>query len=125
MGVTVKGVGYRLDPAELPDPPPKRWFYDRSGAAEKAGPTNFPHTQPASALRLKVGFSATVLFPLPPGVRAFCLRPTLTYLYGVDKALVRSTAMAVRRVRPPNAYTGNGIQLTDEVVRLRPKRGTK
>ncbi len=76
-------------------------------------------------LPTQVGYSHTAVFPLPEGVRAFFIRPNLVYLYGVDLAKVRNTAMAIRKVRPPNSYTGNGIQLADEVVKLRPRGGTR
>lgn len=122
MGVTVKGVGYRIDPLEGPPASP-RWYFER-GAEPKLS-TPFPYQKPVTALRLKVGFTKSAIFPLPPGVRAFLLRPTLTYLMGVDKALVRSTAMAIRAIRPPNVYTGNGVQLADEQLVLRPRSGKK
>jgi ribosomal protein L6P/L9E len=47
------------------------------------------------------------------------------YLYGIDKALVTNTAAAIRAVRKPNAYTGNGIQLVGEVLKLKQRAGSK
>jgi hypothetical protein len=38
---------------------------------------------------------------------------------------VRNVAMAIRKVRPPNPYTGNGLQLVDEVVKIRQRAGAK
>jgi ribosomal protein L6P/L9E len=49
----------------------------------------------------------------------------LLYLYGVDKALVHGAAAALRAVRPPNAYTGNGVMLLGEEVKLRQRAGKK
>lgn len=44
---------------------------------------------------------------------------------GVELQAVRDAAMRIRRVRPPNAYTGNGIRLLDEEVKLRQRAGSK
>jgi ribosomal protein L6P/L9E len=38
---------------------------------------------------------------------------------------VRDAAMAIRRIRPPNVYTGNGIRLLNENVKLRQRAGSK
>jgi ribosomal protein L6P/L9E len=58
-------------------------------------------------------------------VVAFFVKPTLLYLYGVDKALVTGAAAALRAVRPPNSYTGNGVMLLGEEVKLRQRAGSK
>jgi large subunit ribosomal protein L6 len=58
-------------------------------------------------------------------VLAFFIKPTLMYLYGVDKQLVHNTAARIRAVRKPNVYTGNGIQLVDETIKLRQRAGSK
>ena len=72
-----------------------------------------------------MGYSRTAVFPLPPGIRAFCIKPTLLYLYGLRKEEVDSVAAAIRSIRRPNAYTGNGIQLVDEVVKVRQRKASK
>jgi hypothetical protein len=73
----------------------------------------------------QVGFSRTAIFPFPDGVRAFCVKPTLLYLYGLRKEEVDEVAQAIRSVRKPNVYTGNGIQLVDEVVRQKQRKASK
>jgi len=73
----------------------------------------------------QVGYTKAAIFPLPEGVLGFFVKPTLMYLYGVDKQLVTNTAAAIRAVRKPNAYTGNGIQLVGEKVRLKQRAGSK
>ena len=35
-------------------------------------------------LLVQVGFSRTVIYPLPSDVRAFSIRPNLLYLYGLQ-----------------------------------------
>lgn len=141
VGLTVKGVGYRMEPADdalaqaplrrpgavlrsrSPGGPPKPWFYE-APAAEKQNVT-FPYNKPSGAIRLKVGYSRTVVYPLPPHVRAFFLKPTLVYLYGLEQDELQRVAAEVRSVRPPNPFTGNGVQLVDEVVRLKQRASAK
>jgi ribosomal protein L6P/L9E len=74
---------------------------------------------------VQVGFTKAAVYPLPEGVRGLFVKPTLMYLYGIDKHLVTNTAAAIRGVRPPNPYTGNGIQLVGETIRLRQRAGSK
>ncbi len=87
----------------------------------------YPYKQPVSTLRLRVGFSRPVIYVLPEGVRAFCLKPTLTYLYGLEKNKLDALAQQIRKVRKPNAYTGNGIQIVGEVIKLKQRtaRGSR
>ncbi len=66
-----------------------------------------------------------MVYPLPPHVRAFFLKPTLVYLYGLEQDELQRVAAEVRSVRPPNPFTGNGVQLVDEVVRLKQRASAK
>lgn len=131
VGVTVKGVGYRLEPADgspairVPpgaEPSSRRLFWEPGG--EKYSVT-YPHKQPSNVVRLKVGFTNSAIYKLPEGVVAFFVKPTLVYVYGVDKALVTGAAAALRAVRPPNPYTGNGVMLLGEEVKIRQRAGSK
>lgn len=83
MGLTLKGVGYRMEPVEAPLPGAKKLYFEK-GAYEKATAT-YPYTQPCGAVRLKVGYTRTCVLPLPAGVQAFFLKPTLMYLYGESR----------------------------------------
>lgn len=83
-------------------------------------PVNCP-----ACMSLQVGYTRACIFQLPDGVLAFFVKPNLMYLYGIDKALVTNTAAAIRAVRKPNAYTGNGIQLVGEVLKLKQRAGSK
>ncbi|KAG1657310.1 hypothetical protein FOA52_009144 [Chlamydomonas sp. UWO 241] len=85
----------------------------------------YPHPTPVPAVRLKVGYSRTAVFPLPDGVRAFCIKPTLLYLYGLRKEEVDGVAASIRSVRKPNVYTGNGIRLVDESVRIKARKASR
>ncbi|GBF98899.1 ribosomal protein L6 [Raphidocelis subcapitata] len=131
VGVTVKGVGYRLEPADgsdaikrPPGAPPsgRRLFWEPGGDKVNVA---YPHKEPSRVVRLKVGYTQSALYKLPEGVVAFFIKPTLVYLYGVDKALVTGTAAALRAVRPPNPYTGNGVLMLGEEVKLRQRAGSK
>eukprot|EP00879_Flechtneria_rotunda_P013535 GHRR01014133.1.p1 GENE.GHRR01014133.1~~GHRR01014133.1.p1 ORF type:complete len:426 (+),score=168.68 GHRR01014133.1:344-1621(+) len=138
VGLTVQGVGYRMEPVanatlaaalgsstgEASSSPSssKRIIWEQE--AEKSN-IAYPHKQPARAVRLKVGYTRACIFPLPDGVLGFFVKPTLMYLYGIDKALVTNTAAAMRAVRKPNAYTGNGIQLVGETIKLKQRAGSK
>lgn len=153
VGITVKGVGYRIEPVEdaaaaeaalrlrgnphsarhsrLPStpmdtsaPPPARSWYFEATSAEKQAVT-YPHGKPAGAVRLKVGYSRTAVYVLPPHVRAFLLKPTLLYFYGLQLDEVQRVAAEVRGIRTPNPYTGNGIQYVDEVVKLKQRAASK
>lgn len=131
VGVTVKGVGYRLEPADdsaairrPPGAPPsaRRLFWEPGG--EKVN-VSYPYKKPSRVVRLKVGFTHAAIYKLPDGVVAFFVKPTLAYLYGADKALVTGAAAALRAVQPPNKYTGNGVALVGEEVKLRQRAGSK
>ncbi|EFJ40918.1 hypothetical protein VOLCADRAFT_99166 [Volvox carteri f. nagariensis] len=147
VGLTVKGVGYRMEPVEddrgevasrVPQlsyaqllrrsrapggPRPKPYYFEAAG--EEKNVINFPYSKPASAIRLKVGYSRTVVYPLPPHIRAFCLKPTLVYLYGLEMDELQRVAAEIRSIRKPNPYTGNGVQYVDEVVKLKQRARAK
>ncbi|KAG2495939.1 hypothetical protein HYH03_005870 [Edaphochlamys debaryana] len=95
------------------------------GAAGAGAGITFPFNKPAAAIRLKVGYSRTAVYPLPPHVRAFFLKPTLVYLYGLELDELKRVAAEIRSVRPPNPYTGNGVQYVDEVVKIKARKGAK
>lgn len=122
VGLTVQGVGYRLQPVEEPVTADK-WFFERVNQ-EKSNIT-YPYTKPASAIRIKVGFSRTIIYPLPPDMRAFCVKPNLLYIYGLQYDRVMATAQEIRSLRKPNVYSGNGILLLGEVVKKKQRSSKK
>ncbi|WIA22928.1 hypothetical protein OEZ86_009862 [Tetradesmus obliquus] len=138
VGITVQGVGYRMEPVSAATTAAALAARGGSSSSsskasrriiweQEAEKTNiaYPHKQPAQAVRLKVGYTRACIFQFPEGVLAFFVKPALMYLYGVDKALVTNTAAAIRAVRKPNAYTGNGVQLVGEVLKLKQRAGSK
>jgi large subunit ribosomal protein L6 len=70
-------------------------------------------------LRLSLGFSHPVLFPLPEGVKVEVERQTSIKVKGIDKQLVGSVAAQIRSLKPPEPYKGKGIRYTDEYVKLK------
>lgn len=75
-------------------------------------------------VKMDVGFSHEVEFPLPAGIEAKVEKNTLT-LTGIDKQLVGETAARIRRIRKPEPYKGKGIKYTDEVIRRKAGKAAK
>lgn len=68
-------------------------------------------------LKLTLGFSHPVIFPLPEGIDASVEKNTVITISGIDKELVGQTAATIRRFRPPEPYKGKGIRYRGEVIR--------
>ena len=75
-------------------------------------------------VKMDVGFSHEVDFPLPAGIDAKAEKNTLT-LSGIDKQLLGETAARIRRIRKPEPYKGKGIRYADEVVRRKAGKAAK
>lgn len=67
-------------------------------------------------LKLHLGFSHDVLFPIPEGVDVKCPSPTGVVITGIDKQKVGQVAAEIRRYRPPEPYKGKGIKYVDEYI---------
>lgn len=67
-------------------------------------------------LKLEVGFSHPVIFPIPAGVQASVDKNIIT-LTGFDKELLGNIASKLRAVRKPEPYKGKGIKYTSENIR--------
>lgn len=72
-----------------------------------------------SILRLTLGFSHPVLFPLPEGIKVEVEKQTNIKVGGIDKQLVGSVAAQIRSLKPPEPYKGKGIRYADEYVKLK------
>ncbi len=75
-------------------------------------------------LKMEVGFSHEVEFPLPAGIDAKVDKNTVT-LAGIDKQLVGETAARIRRIRKPEPYKGKGIKYVGEVIRRKAGKSAK
>jgi large subunit ribosomal protein L6 len=69
-------------------------------------------------LKLTLGFSHPVEFPLPPAVKAEVDAKTLKItLTSPDKELLGMTAAKVRAFRKPEPYKGKGVRYEGETIR--------
>ena len=74
-------------------------------------------------LELNLGYSHPIVYPIPPGIKITCERPTAVKVEGVDKRLVGQVAAEIRAFRLPEPYKGKGVRYTDETIRR--KEGKK
>jgi len=66
-------------------------------------------------LKLDVGYSHDVDFPLPEDVTAAVDKNVIT-LFSIDKQRVGEIAAQIRRIRKPEPYKGKGIKYMEEVI---------
>lgn len=67
-------------------------------------------------LRLQLGFSHDVEFPVPDGVTIECPSQVQIVVSGADKQQVGQVASNIRGYRPPEPYKGKGVRYKDEYV---------
>jgi len=68
-------------------------------------------------LQLALGFSHTIEYKAPAGIKLTAPQPTAVIIEGSDKALVGQVAAELRGLRPPEPYKGKGIRYQGEQVR--------
>jgi large subunit ribosomal protein L6 len=74
-------------------------------------------------LKLQLGFSHDVLYPIPAGITVTAEKPTMLTVAGIDKQLVGQVAAEIRGYRKPEPYKGKGVRYAGEYVRR--KEGKK
>ncbi len=74
-------------------------------------------------LKLQLGFSHDVLYPIPAGIQVTSEKPTMLTVAGIDKQLVGQVAAEIRGYRKPEPYKGKGVRYAGEYVRR--KEGKK
>ncbi len=67
-------------------------------------------------LRLQLGFSHDVEYPVPEGIKIETPDQTTIVVSGVDKQKVGQVAAEIRAWRPPEPYKGKGVRYADEYV---------
>ena len=67
-------------------------------------------------LRLQLGYSHDVNFPLPEGVDVKTPDPNTVEISGIDKQKVGQVAAEIRRWRKPEPYKGKGIKYRGEYI---------
>jgi large subunit ribosomal protein L6 len=68
-------------------------------------------------LQLSLGFSHTIEYKAPAGIKLSAPQPTQVTIDGSDKALVGQVAAEIRGLRPPEPYKGKGIKYVGEIIR--------
>lgn len=67
-------------------------------------------------LKLQLGYSHEVKFPVPDGIAIECPSQTEIVVSGMDKQRVGQIAAEIRSWRPPEPYKGKGIRYKGEYV---------
>jgi large subunit ribosomal protein L6 len=67
-------------------------------------------------LKLSLGFSHDVDFPIPEGIDIKCPQPTQIEISGTDKQVVGQVASEIRAYRSPEPYKGKGVKYADEKI---------
>lgn len=70
-----------------------------------------------TTLSLNVGFTHTIKFTIPAGVKVTVEKNVDLSVSGIDKEVVGQTAATIRGFRPPDVYKGKGIMYTGEKLR--------
>jgi len=68
-------------------------------------------------LKLTLGFSHPVLFPVPEGIKIQVEKQTLITVRGVNKQLVGTIAAKLRSLKSPEPYKGKGVRYLGEKIR--------
>src|SRR4051812_32153866 len=68
-------------------------------------------------LQLALGFSHSIEYKAPAGVKLTAPQPTTIVIDGADKEKVGQVAAEIRSMRPPEPYKGKGIRYAGEVIR--------
>ena len=69
-----------------------------------------------NVLRLQLGYSHDIHYPIPADVQIRTERPTAITVSGVDKQRVGQIAAEIRQFRKPEPYKGKGIKYSNEVI---------
>jgi large subunit ribosomal protein L6 len=70
-----------------------------------------------STLKLTLGYSHPVLYPLPKGIKVEIEKQTLLTVKGIDRQQVGIVAAQLRSIKPPEPYKGKGVRYLGERIR--------
>ena len=82
--------------------------------------TGYRVQQNGKGLTFQLGFSHPVEIQPLEGVTLEADGQTRVVVKGADKQAVGHQATVIRKLRPPNAYTGKGVRYSGEQIRLKP-----
>jgi large subunit ribosomal protein L6 len=69
-----------------------------------------------SVLKLNLGFSHDILFPIPEGIKVTVAENTKVKVEGIDRHLVGQVAADIRGYYPPEPYKGKGVRYAGEKI---------
>jgi len=69
-----------------------------------------------TTLKLNLGFSHDILFPIPAGIKITVAENTKVAVEGIDRQLVGQVAADIRGYYPPEPYKGKGVRYAGEKV---------
>jgi large subunit ribosomal protein L6 len=75
------------------------------------------------SLKLQLGYSHDVLYPVPEGISIAVPKPTEITISGIEKDKVGQVAAEIRGFRGPEPYKGKGIRYQGEFIQR--KEGKK
>lgn len=67
-------------------------------------------------LKLNLGFSHDIIFPIPEGIKVVVTDSTKICVEGIDRQLVGQVAADIRGFYPPEPYKGKGVRYAGEHV---------
>jgi len=70
-----------------------------------------------STLKLTLGYSHPILYPLPKGIKVEIEKQTLLTVKGIDRQQVGIVAAQLRSIKPPEPYKGKGVRYWGERIR--------
>jgi large subunit ribosomal protein L6 len=70
----------------------------------------------AKALKLQLGFSHEINYPIPAGIGIKTPKPTEIEISGADRQQVGQVAAEIRGMKPPEPYKGKGIRYAGEHI---------
>ena len=69
------------------------------------------------ALKLTLGFSHPIIYPLREGIKVEVEKQTQITVKGIDKQQVGIVAAKLRSIKPPDPYKGKGVRYLGERIR--------
>jgi len=69
------------------------------------------------ALKLSLGFSDPILYPIPEGIKVEVEKQTQITVKGIDKQQVGNVAAELHSIKPPEPYKGKGLRYVGERIR--------
>jgi len=70
-----------------------------------------------NALKLTLGYSHPIIYPVPKGIKVEVDKQTLITVRGIDKQQVGVVAAQLRSIKLPEPYKGKGIRYLGERIR--------